>query len=155
LEWTAWKTLCSQPRIGEGTAAPVSATLDKWRWEVASACRELLRFGSLDQALSTGPRRPSPLVLPEQKPERMGLTYGPELLPNTGFEAGARELILPPFVPEAEQTLIDGSDKNLSARIRQFGSAEIHVKAQFPGVNRAQIGHYLAARCAFSIAVFK
>ena len=229
----------------------------------------------LDQALSTGPRRPSPLELPEQKPESLGLTYGPEMLPNTGFEPGAgpwkmvgqpvskggldqtvvrggkssfrlenaqdvtgmdvvvcvwgwggpgpdmslsagktyefsgfikagsakpqirlalpdgslvrenegedpaepsgwrrlwrrvtvskevkpsylaiwlqgpgriwaddlslRELILPPFVLEAEQTLIDGSDKNLSVRIKQFGSAEINVKVQFPGVNRALI----------------
>ncbi len=264
-----------QPRTGEGTAAPVSATLDKWRWKVASACRELLKSVPLDKALSTVPRRPSPLELTEQKPESIALTSGPELLPNTGFETGAvpwkmvgqpvskggldqtvirggtssfmlenapeatgmdvvvcvwgwggpgpgmslsagktyefsgfikagsakpqmrlalpegsvvrenegedpaepsgwrrlwrrvtvskevkpsylaiwlqgpgkiwtddlslRELVLPPFVLEAEQTLIDGSDKNLTVRIKQFGAAEISVRVHLPGVNQAQI----------------
>ena len=264
-----------QPRTGEGTAAPVSATLDKWRWQVASACRELLKLVSLDKALSTKPLRPSPLDLLEPKTESNALTYGPELLPNTGFENGAspwkmvgqpvskggldqadvhggkssfmlenaqnatgmdvvvcvwgwggpgpsmtlsagktyefsgfikassakpqirlslpessvvrenegegpaepsgwlrlwrrvtvskevkpsylaiwlqgpgktwvddlsfRELILPPFVLEAEQTLIDGSDKSLSVRIKQFSSEEISVKVQLPGRNQPRI----------------
>jgi hypothetical protein len=35
-----------QPRIGEGTAAPVSATLDNWRWEVASTTRH--KFVSIE-----------------------------------------------------------------------------------------------------------
>ena len=72
--------------------------------------------------------KPSYLAIWLQGPGRTGPTI-----------SSLRELILPPFVLEAEQTLIDGSDKNLSVRIKQFGSAEINVKVQLPGVNRAQI----------------
>ena len=50
-----------------------------------------------------------------------------------------RELVLPPFALEAEQTLIDGFGKNLSVRIKQFSSAEISVKVQPPGRNQPQI----------------
>ena len=79
-----------QPRTGAGTAAPVCATLDQWRWKVASACSELLKFAPLQKALRTEPLRPSPLDLAEPKPEGIALTYGPELLPNTGFENGGK-----------------------------------------------------------------
>lgn len=267
-----------QPRIGVGTPPPVCATLDKWRWQIASACRALLKVIPLEKALSTVPLRPSPLDMPEPKTESIPITYGPELLPNTDFENGAgpwkmvgqpvskggldqavahegkssfmlentadatgmdvvvcvwgwdgpepsmtlsagrtyefsgfikasrasaakpqirlalpegsavrenegedpaepsgwrrlwrrvsvskdinpsylaiwlqgpgriwaddlsfREVVLPPFVLEPEQTLVDGSDKNLSVRIKQFSSVEISVKVQPPGRNQPHI----------------
>ncbi|HWI57100.1 MAG TPA: hypothetical protein VNZ22_07725, partial [Bacillota bacterium] len=257
-----------QPRTGDGAPAPVCATLDHWRWEIASACLELLKVVPLQKALSTLPQRPGPLELPEPPPQLSALSYGAELLPETGFETGTgpwkmagqrvsqggrdqtvarsgqwsfrlqngeaasgmdvvvcvwgwggpgpgmtlvagktyefsafvkassakpqlrftvpessilrasegedapepsgwrrvwrrltvskdvqpaylavwlqgpgevwtddlslREVILPPFVLTTEQTLIDGSDKNLTVRLKQFGSAEISVRIQAP-----------------------
>lgn len=50
-----------------------------------------------------------------------------------------REVVLPPFVLEAEQKLIDGSDKNLTVRLRQFSAAEISVKVQGLGRNPPQL----------------
>jgi hypothetical protein len=264
-----------QPRIGAGTPAPVCGTLDIWRWEIASACRQLLNYVPLQQAMSANPIRPGPLEVPQRQTEPTALDYGPELLPNTGFENGAppwkmagqllsrggldqtvahsgknsfvienaqnatgtdvvvcvwgwsgpgpsmslltgktyefsgmikanfakpqirlsvpesciaheeegedpaeflgwsrlwrrvtvkqdvkpnylaiwlqgpgkiwiddlrfRELLLPPFVLEADQTVFDGSERNLSVRIKQFGPTEIGVKLQVPGKHEPQI----------------
>ena len=47
-------------------------------------------------------------------------------------------MVLPPFTLEAEQTLIDGCDKNLTVCVKQFGSTEISVKVQPPGRNPPQ-----------------
>ncbi|MCY3019184.1 MAG: DUF6067 family protein [Planctomycetota bacterium] len=264
-----------QPRTGNGTPPPVCATLDKWRWKVAVACMDLLTFVPLDKALATVSERPGPLELPMPKNEGGTVRYGPELLPETGFENGTgpwkmsgkpvskggvdntvahsgkssfmlensreatgmdvvvcvwgwggpgpsmtlsagktyefsafvktdsvkpqirftvpagaavrdnegedppdasgwrrlwrrvtvnkevkpgylaiwlqgpgkvwaddlscRETILPPFVVEPVQTLIDGSDRSVSVRIAQFGSTEISVRVQPPGKSQPQV----------------
>lgn len=78
-----------QPRTGAGTPAPACGTLDRWRWQIANACRELLNHVPLQKALTTTPIRPDPLELPRPKTEASVLAHGPELLPNTDFENGA------------------------------------------------------------------
>jgi hypothetical protein len=263
-----------QPRTGNGTPPPLCTTLDKWRWQVAAACVDLLKFVPLEKALATTAQRPGPLELPCPKDPGATAKYGPELLPETGFENGAgpwktsgkavskggidssvahsgkasymlenskdatgvdvvvcvwgwggpgpsmmlsagktyefsafvksetakpqirftvpagstvrenegdepadaggwqrlwrrvtvnkdvkpgylalwlqgpgkiwaddlsfRELTLPPFVVEPLQTLIDGSDSNVTVRIKQYGATEISVKVQPPGKNQPQ-----------------
>ncbi len=77
-----------QPRIGQGSAAPPCATLDAWRWQIASACTALLKVIPLQQALKTTVLRPGPLDLRQPEEIQSHFTYGPELLPDPGFESG-------------------------------------------------------------------
>jgi hypothetical protein len=77
-----------QPLAENGTPAPSSAMLEKWRWKVAAACIDLLRVVSLETALAATAKRPGPSEWPAVAAEG-GTTYGPELLVGGGFENGA------------------------------------------------------------------
>lgn len=66
-----------------------ASTMEKWRWLVASACVDLLKYVPLEKALATTPERPGPLELPFPKTETAAANYGPELSPDGGFENGS------------------------------------------------------------------
>lgn len=78
-----------QPREGEGSPPPAATTLEKWRWKMAAACLELLKFVPLEKALATDAVRPGPLELPAAKSDESVLKTGKELLPDSSFENGA------------------------------------------------------------------